>query len=152
MKKMMFLMIFTVSLVLPIVSYAETAQEYASDCVNQCQSLGSGKEYAACVQNCLQECYDKPSDVSDVPPPQSAYPQQEKTENNTSIILAQNENYIACYKDVDMKPVLFRWCPTEFPWTATTENRTNCYVTAEACMEAEWPQGWCIKCGNKDGS
>ena len=65
-------------------------------------------------------------------------------------MLAQNANYIACYKQVDMKPVLFRWCPTEYPWTATADNRTLCYATSEACAAAEMPQSWCIKCGIKD--
>ena len=65
-------------------------------------------------------------------------------------MLAQNANYIPCYKQVDMKPVLFRWCPTGYPWTATTDNRTLCYATSEACAEAEMPQSWCIKCGIKD--
>jgi hypothetical protein len=66
------------------------------------------------------------------------------------LMLAQNENYIACYKQVDMKTVLFRWCPTGYPWTATADNRTLCYATSEACAAAEMPQSWCIKCGNKD--
>ena len=65
-------------------------------------------------------------------------------------MLAQNANYIACYKQVDMKPVLFRWCPPEYPWTATADNRTLCYATSEACAAAEMPQSWCIKCGIKD--
>lgn len=63
-------------------------------------------------------------------------------------ILSQNANYIACYKEqADMKMILFRWCLTAFPWTATNESRTSCYVTSEACAEAEMPQSWCIKCG-----
>lgn len=66
------------------------------------------------------------------------------------LMLAQNANYIACYKQVDMKMVFFRWCPTGFPWTATNENRTLCYATSEACAAAEMPQSWCIKCGRKD--
>jgi hypothetical protein len=77
--------------------------------------------------------------LSAVPPAQGEPP-----------VLAQNANYIACYKQVDMKPVLFRWCPTEYPWTATADNRTLCYATSEACAAAEMPQSWCIKCGIKD--
>jgi hypothetical protein len=65
------------------------------------------------------------------------------------LILAQNANYVACYKDVDMKSVLFRWCPTGSPWTATNDSRTLCYATSEACAEAEMPQSWCIKCEGK---
>lgn len=94
----------------------------------------------------------KDVNVPDVPPPKPADPSQVRSENNTSIILAQNANYIPCYKDVDMKMVLFRWCPTGSPWTTTNEKRTYCYATSEACAAAEMPQSWCIKCGNKDGS
>jgi len=65
------------------------------------------------------------------------------------IILAQNANYVACYKDVDMKSVLFRWCPVGSPWTATNDKRTLCYATSEACAKAEMPQSWCIKCEGK---
>ena len=74
MKKIMFLMVFVVLLALPMVSYAETAQECASNCVNKCAPLGSGKEYATCSENCLKGCYDKPSGVPDVPPPRPAKP------------------------------------------------------------------------------
>ena len=65
------------------------------------------------------------------------------------LMLAQNANYVACYKDVDMKSVLFRWCPVGSPWTATNDKRTLCYATSEACAAAEMPQSWCIKCEGK---
>ena len=65
------------------------------------------------------------------------------------LILAQNANYVACYKDVDMKSVLFRWCPVGSPWTTTNEKRAFCYATSEACAKAEMPQSWCIKCEGK---
>ena len=60
--------------------------------------------------------------------------------------IAQNDNYVACYKDVDFKQVRFRWCPKDKPWTATNETRTGCYTSSEACAQAEMPQSWCIKC------
>lgn len=63
-------------------------------------------------------------------------------------LLAQNANYIPCYKErSDFKKILFRWCPTGYPWTATNETRTTCYTTSEECAVAEMPQSWCIKCG-----
>lgn len=38
---------------------------------------------------------------------------QNKSENNRTLILAQNANYVACYKEKsDMTKVLLRWCPT----------------------------------------
>jgi hypothetical protein len=64
--------------------------------------------------------------------------------------LAQNENYVACYKQVDMKSVLFRWCPKDKLWTPTNQMRNFCYTTSSACAEAEMPQSWCIQCGIKD--
>lgn len=99
MKRIMFLMLFVVLPIIPMVSYAEM--------------------------------------------------EQNKSENNTTLILAQNANYVACYKDVDMKSVLFRWCPVGSPWTATNDKRTLCYATSEACAKAEMPQSWCIKCEGK---
>lgn len=66
-------------------------------------------------------------------------------------LLAQNANYIPCYKEqADFKKLLFRWCPTGYPWTATNETRTSCYATSEECAVAEMPQSWCIKCGEID--
>jgi hypothetical protein len=78
---------------------------------------------------------------------------QLESEGNSSkpLLLAQNANYIACYKQKDdMSMVLFRWCPIGSPWTATNQNRTNCYATSEACAAAEMPQSWCIKCEGKE--
>lgn len=60
--------------------------------------------------------------------------------------IAQNDNYVGCYKEVDSKQVRFRWCAKDKPWTATNETRNFCYVSSEACAEAEMPQSWCIKC------
>lgn len=56
-------------LALPAVCYAESGQQCASNCVYGCEHLGSGQEYATCLQNCLKGCYDKPTGVPDVPPP-----------------------------------------------------------------------------------
>jgi hypothetical protein len=156
-------------LTIPMVSYAETAQECASNCVNKCSPLGSGKEYATCLENCLKRCYDKPTGVPPVPAPSKSevstpklyakaegrdwYTIDKMESQNTHgkpLMLAQNATYLACYKQVDMKMVLFRWCPTGSPWTATNNNRTNCYATSEACAKAEMPQSWCIKCGIND--
>ena len=75
---------------------------------------------------------------------------QSKSKNNGTLILAQNANYVACYKEQsDMTKVLLRWCPVGSPWTPTNEQRAFCYATSEACATAEMPQSWCIKCEGK---
>lgn len=75
---------------------------------------------------------------------------QNKSENNRTLILAQNANYVDCYKEKDdMSKVLLRWCPVGSPWTPTNETRNFCYETSEACARAEMPQSWCIKCEGK---
>ena len=86
MKKGMMLMALVALLVLPMVSYAETAQECASNCVDKCSPLGSGKAYATCLENCLKGCYGKPTGIPDVPPPQPANPSRKKSEYNPSSI------------------------------------------------------------------
>lgn len=128
-------------LAIPLLSYAETGQECASNCSSQCDGLGSGPDWASCIENCLKGCYDKQTGTSEAPPPTKS-----KINTGKPLLVAQNANYIACYKNVDMKSVLFRWCPIGSPWTATNDSRTNCYVTSEACAKAEMPQSWCIKC------
>ena len=147
--KKMFLMVFVVLLAVPMASYAETGEECAANCVDECIPLGSGQEYATCLLNCLKGCFDKPTPVPDVPPPQPAESSQEKFENNTLRILASNEEWIPCYKQVRMKSVIFRWCRARFPWTAYRFG-SPCYLTSEACIEAEMPQSWCIERGVAD--
>lgn len=69
---------------IPMVSYAETGEKCAADCVDKCSPLGSGKEYATCLENCLKGCYDKPTGIPEVPPPTPANPSKIKSENNSS--------------------------------------------------------------------
>jgi len=150
MKKGILFMAFVAILIMPFVYCAETWADCGSDCANKCAHHGSGKDYAACMENCLKGCLDNdPPEVPPVPEPKPVTPSEKSSKNKNMIILAQNENYVACYKDVDMKPVLFRWCPTGKPWTPTNENRNFCYATSEACANAEMPQSWCIKCENR---
>lgn len=72
--------------------YAETGQKCAEDCVEKCSPLGSGKEYADCLYDCLEGCYDKPTGIPDVPPPQPANPSGSSSgfESNKHIIVASN--------------------------------------------------------------
>ncbi len=150
MKKEIFVVMFISFWAMLFVYCAEAWADCGSDCARKCSRHGSGKDYAACMEHCLKACMDKdPPAVPPVPEPKPVPPSEKKSENVKGIILAQNENYVACYKDVDRKPVLFRWCPTGKPWTPTNETRNFCYVTSEECAKKEMPQSWCIKCTNK---
>lgn len=68
----------------PMVSYAETGQECAANCVNKCSVFGSGKTYETCLENCLKGCYGNPP--------------QKRSEINSSKFFAEvnteNENMI----------------------------------------------------------
>ncbi len=146
-KSIFFIYLFAVmsmSFVYCVAAWADCG----SDCVDKCKSYGSGKGYADCMENCLKSCLDNdPPKVPSVPEPKPVTPPEKKSESNKMIILAQNANYVACYKNVDMKSVLFRWCPIGKPWTPTNDSRNLCYTTSEDCAKAEMPQSWCIKCG-----
>lgn len=47
-------MALVVLLAIPMVSYAETGQECASNCSSQCNPLRSGPDWASCMENCLK--------------------------------------------------------------------------------------------------
>lgn len=150
MKKETFVVMFISVWAMLFVDCADAWADCGSDCARKCSRHGSGKDYAACMEHCLKECLDKdPPTVPPVPEPKPVTPSGKKSQNVKEIILAQNENYVACYKVVDYKPVLFRWCPTGKPWTPTNETRNFCYVTSEECAKREMPQSWCIQCTNK---
>jgi len=150
MRKSILFTVFAVILAVLFFYGAEVWADCGSDCAKKCAHHGSGKDYAACVQSCLKGCLDNdPPEVPPVPEPKPVTPSEKSSESKKVIILAQNENYVACYKDVDMKPVLLRWCPTGKPWTPTNEKRNFCYATSEDCAKAEMPQSWCIKCEGK---
>jgi len=150
MKKELMFTVLAAVLAVPMVSYAETAQECASNCVERCSGGGTNKDddiYRNCLDSCLAGCIDKDAGVPDVPPPTPVNRHQSQSGNHELVILAQNANYVACYKEAsDLKMVLFRWCPVGSPWTATNETRNFCYESSEACAKAEMPQSWCIKC------
>lgn len=65
------------------------------------------------------------------------------------ISLKGASDYIPCYKSDSnsVKEYVFRYCPTQSPWTPTNSSRNFCYATSEDCARAEMPQSWCIKCG-----
>lgn len=143
-------------LAIPMVSHAESAQQCASACVETCSGGGAQRDddaYKNCLHKCLEGCKDKDSGIPDVPPPTPVERRQSESKSNEFIILAQNANYVACYKEADdLRMVRFRWCPVGSPWTPTNETRNFCYETSEACASAEMPQSWCIKCegGNRN--
>lgn len=150
MKKRKLFIYYFAMMSISFVFCVEAWADCGSDCARKCARHGSGKDYAACMEYCLKGCLDKdPPQVPPVPEPKPVPPSKNTSKYVKGIILAQNENHVACYKDVDMKPVLFRWCPTGKPWTPTNDQRNFCYSTSEECAKAEMPQSWCIKCGKK---
>jgi len=159
MKKIMFLTVLVVLLAVPMASYAETAQECASDCVNQCQSLGSGKEYAACMENCLKGCYDKPAGIPDVPPPQPANPSQSRSEDNTYIVIASNDSNSTCAHAAQSSGdsccqnsagETKGYCPEGYPIFKDVKKdecpNGTCYKYLNDCMKAGW--GFCYTCSS----
>jgi hypothetical protein len=63
-----------------IVYYAEAGEKCAADCVGKCSHHGSGKDYAACVENCLKGCFDKPTGIPPVPEPKPVTPSKPKSD------------------------------------------------------------------------
>lgn len=157
MKKIMFLMVFVTLLVLPMVSYADCA----SDCVNKCSPLGSGKEYATCLENCLKGCYDEPS-VPDVPPPQPASRRKSDLNNLktcaeveaneeidiTDLVLAAlSDNDLPCYAGGKYVGN----CSRAEPYYNVFDG--ECYSTLNECKKADGDfanvpgYGGCVRCG-----
>lgn len=165
MRKCLF---YVLSVALMMLALSRIAAWASCDemCGGQCEYLGSGPEWTACMDSCVRDCLEQaPDDVappdpdSDLAPPedQGDLPSHDGSvrrpvqtnilaDADQRYVLAQNDNYVPCYKEKDFKKVLFRWCPADKPWTPTHEMRNFCYVTLEACAEAEMPQTWCIKC------
>lgn len=57
MKKLILLIsVLVVVFMVPICSYADCGQ----DCSRKCDPLGSGREWAACMEKCMKGCYYKP--------------------------------------------------------------------------------------------
>ncbi|MDP2908379.1 MAG: hypothetical protein Q8N77_01085 [Nanoarchaeota archaeon] len=136
-------MVFVALLAVPMVSYADCA----SDCVNKCAPLGSGKEYATCLQNCLKGCYDT-TPVPPVPSPTPANLSQEKEIEITNLVLASDTPLIAqrlpCYGGGS--------CPRLLPYKNLLND--ECYATLKKCKEADGDlqntpgDGFCVRCGN----
>jgi hypothetical protein len=152
-------------LAIPVVSYAETGQECASDCVNKCAPLGSGKEYATCLENCLKGCYDKPTGIPEVPPPTPANPPKTKSENNSSKPSAEagteKESMItnivvaSVFDDLDQPCYVggkyVGNCSRNKPYYNAFSG--ECYPTLEDCKKADGDlekvqgSGGCVRCG-----
>lgn len=159
MKKIMFLMVFVSLLAVPIVSYADCA----SDCVNKCAPLGSGKEYATCLENCLKGCYDTPP-VPDVPLPTPANLSQEKSDLNNSNTCTE----VDANEEISITDLLFaalsdkdQPCYVGGKYVGNC-SRLNpyynvfsggCYSTLEKCKEKDgdlnslYGSGGCVRCG-----
>lgn len=158
MKKIMFLMMFVVLLAVPMTSYAESAQECASNCVNKCESLGSGKEYATCLENCLKGCYGKPDGVPDVPPPKPANPSQRSSEINNIKIYAKADTVKCAHKDKlsgdsccqNTTGDTLGYCPAGYPTYKSVSSETcpsgKCYKNGYDCQKAGF--GFCYTCSS----
>jgi hypothetical protein len=150
MKGIIFLIGLIVLLTLPMASFAETAQECASNCVKQCQSLGSGKEYATCLENCLKGCYDKPSGIPDVPPPKPANPSREKSENNNIKIYAKTDTNKTCVQgEKSFSATCIDAQPKEIPEVLVSTPAVVQYGVPTPILLASGPDPDCIQvCGN----
>lgn len=161
MKKMkvFYLVAVLALLAVSVVSYAETAQKCASDCVNKCAPLGSGKEYATCLENCLKGCYDKPSGVPDVPPPQPANPSQKKSEiENFKLYAKADKNETCAHKEKssgdsccqNTRGDTLGYCPEGYPIYKHVSSDAcpngKCYKYRDDCMKAGF--GFCYTCSS----
>lgn len=158
--KMFFVVTVIFLLTIPIVSYAETGQECASNCSRQCESLGSGPAWASCIENCLKGCMDKPTGIPEVPPPTPVDPSKTKsdTEVQKAVTLSSSENYqgtnggtfllalgekLCCY---DKGREIGR-CFEMTPYLNVLNG--ECYSTREACKESAGGYDFCFTCGSK---
>ena len=148
-KKITFLLALIIFLALPMASYAETAQECSSNCVKQCHPLGSGKEYATCLENCLKGCYDKPSGIPDVPPPKPAPKKPEADIRDDAKVLSvlKITDKLCCYDD---RRIRVGKCDQLYPFFHVLNGQ--CYSTLEECKEHDGDanrktgMGFCIQC------
>jgi hypothetical protein len=70
MKRSILLAVFVALMAMPFVYCAEAWADCGSDCSGQCDHLGSGPAWAACMENCLKGCLkNDPPDVPPVPEP-----------------------------------------------------------------------------------
>ena len=64
-----------------MMSYTEAEEGCGSNCSKRCEHLGSGPEWARCVENCLKECLkNDPPNVPPVPPPTPVKPSGSKSD------------------------------------------------------------------------
>lgn len=163
MERIMFLMLFVVLPIIPMVSYAETGQECASDCVETCSVGGTNKDdnlYKNCLSNCLKGCMDKDTGIPEVPPPTPADPSKTKsdTEVQKAFTFCSSENYqeittgtfllalgekLCCYD----KGRLIGRCHELTPYFNVLNG--ECYETREACKESAGGYDFCFICGSK---
>jgi hypothetical protein len=150
-------------LTIPMVSYAETGQKCALDCVNKCSPLGSGKEYATCLENCLKGCYDKPTGIPEVPPPTPANPSSSKSGNNADIIIAADDAKMVCAHAEkssgdsccqNTRGETKGYCPEGYPVFKDVSDDTcpngKCFKYGYDCMKAGW--GFCYTCSRCEDS
>jgi hypothetical protein len=141
-KYLLFIVVFTL-LAIPTSSYAETYNNCESKGTSGCSNKNDKGKLKAEASASGLDARVASMDSNTVSEKESQDPR------GKVLMSSQNETRVPCYKEVDMKDVLFRWCPAGKTWTPTNEKRNFCYETSEACAEAEMPQSWCIQCKNK---
>ena len=78
---MVFMIMIIFMFATTLVSYTEAGGNCGSNCSKQCEHLGSGPEWARCVENCLKECLkNDPPPVPPVPPPTPVDPSKSKSD------------------------------------------------------------------------
>lgn len=164
MKKELMFTVLVAVLAVPMVSHAETAQECASNCVEQCSGGGTVKDddiYKNCLHSCLNGCYGKPTGVPDVPPP-TPVPSSSKSGLDSSMLCAEMETestgkivVASAYDDFDLPCYVggkyVRNCSRNKPYYNAFNG--DCYATLDDCKKADGDMssasgsGGCVRCG-----
>jgi hypothetical protein len=170
MKKytMVFMIIIIFMFATTLISYTEAGGNCGSNCSKQCEHLGSGPEWARCVENCVKECLkNDPPPVPPVPPPtpvkpsgskselknfnSNSYANTEQDEVSATIVVASGleDNDQPCY--VGGKYV--RDCSIKKRYLHVLSD--ECYATVEECKKQDGDLrntpgfGGCVRCGHK---
>ncbi len=169
MKKLLLFLVVAVMFLLatPILSYAESGQECASNCSDQCDYLGSGPEWAACTESCLKGCMDEDTGIPDVPPPTPVDPSESKLDLNSSgtcvafgsekETVVANANIMVASSSDDLDQACYAGgeyvgnCSRSKPYHNVFNG--ECYATLQDCKKADGDlesvpgSGGCVRCG-----
>ena len=170
MKKytMVFMIIIIFMFATTLISYTEAGGNCGSNCSNQCEHLGSGPQWARCVENCLKECLkNDPPPVPPVPPPTPVDPSKSKSDLqnfnstfyasteqdkvSTTIVVAMDSN-----DDYDQPcnvgGKVIGKCPRNKRYLHVFSS--TCHATLPECKKEDGDLrstpgfGGCVRCGN----